>query len=338
MRERAEHWPGSLSATATHDTKRGEDARARLLALTEDAGPWMRSVERWREMHAGRVAELDGGPAPEPETEWLIYQALLGVWPEGLSPRDGQGLAALRQRFLGFVEKALREAKLRTRWTQSDDAYEQAVADYAAGLIAPGNEAFLSDFVATTLPLRQAGRLNSLTQTLVKLTAPGIPDIYQGSEAGDFSLVDPDNRRPVDFEDLAALLSGEDEGSWRAQKLRLIAKLLGERRKQPDLFRLGSFMPLEVSGEKRSHVVAFARSREGARAIVVAPRLAMDLLDDGRIPADAWADTAVDIPAQPGGAAFRDCLSGEHFEADAGTLPLRTLLQRRGMACLVNWP
>src|SRR5690606_7453970 len=100
------------------------------------------------------------------------------------------------------------------RWTESDDAYEQAVADYAAGLIAPGNEAFLSDFVATTLPLRQAGRLNSLTQTLVKLTAPGIPDIYQGSEAGDFSLVDPDNRRPVDFEDLAALLSGEDEGSW----------------------------------------------------------------------------------------------------------------------------
>jgi (1->4)-alpha-D-glucan 1-alpha-D-glucosylmutase len=202
--------PGGLLATATHDTKRGEDARARLYALSEAPSVWADAVSRWRGMHTSLVEPLAGGPAPEPDTEWLLYQALAGVWPAGAKRLDAAELAALSQRFEAYVEKALREAKVRTDWADTDEAYEAAVKAYAARLLSPDNAGFLDDFMATLQPFIEAGALNSLAQTLIKMTAPGVPDFYQGVEGGDFSLVDPDNRQPVDFAALARCL----EAGW----------------------------------------------------------------------------------------------------------------------------
>ncbi|EJZ16760.1 malto-oligosyltrehalose synthase, partial [Rhizobium sp. Pop5] len=192
MAERARLQPHGLSASATHDTKRGEDARARLYTLSEGADVFVQAIARWREMNRSRLKELPEGVAPEPNVEWMLYQALAGVWPEDFDRGETE---ALRERFTAYALKAVREAKLRSGWIDQNAAYEEAVTAYATALVSPDNDAFLEDFERVLQPFIAAGYLNSLSQTLLKLTAPGIPDIYQGTEAFDFSLVDPDNRR-----------------------------------------------------------------------------------------------------------------------------------------------
>ena len=169
----------ALSATATHDTKRGEDARARLYTLSEAPSRWIEGVSRWREMNRSALATLPDGSAPESNIEWMLYQALAGVWMEGGA--DGQP-TNLRERFVGYVEKAVREAKLRTEWAGPNENYEKAVLAYADRLVSPENKVFLDDFSRTIGPFIDAGFINSLSQTLIKLTAPGVPDIYQGTE------------------------------------------------------------------------------------------------------------------------------------------------------------
>lgn len=334
MAKRRESHPLALTATATHDTKRGEDARARLFALTVDPGRWSRDVSRWRDANRGLIREIGGKPAPEPELEWMIYQALMAAWPERLDADDGQGIAALRGRFLEFLTKAVREAKLRTTWTEIDEQYEGAVQAYAEGLLQPGS-AFLSDFLRATETFRAVGRQNALSQLLVKLTAPGIPDIYQGTEFGDFSLVDPDNRRPVDFGTLQAMLEAGlscDPTSLSESKLRILAAGLSARRERVELFAKGDYVPLEVTGTARMRLIAYARLHEGDAALVLVPRLG-----GGLLPKDEdWADTAIGLPPFLADRPYREVLSGQAVRAGSG-LAARDVLSGRPGALLLSW-
>ncbi|QHM75659.1 Maltooligosyl trehalose synthase [Mixta theicola] len=321
MQTRLERQPDALSGTSTHDTKRGEDARARLYTLTEAPQQWAECVTRWRQMNQQKVVTLEDGAAPKPAVAWMLYQALAGVWPTTLQPQDRAGLRALEERLLEFTEKALREAKQRTNWGDSNDSYEKAVLDYASHLLSPDNAPFLHDFSAALQPFIRAGLVNSLTQTILKLTAPGVPDIYQGSEALNFSLVDPDNRRDPDFPALQQMLDDDDmsaitgEEGWRsgALKQRIVARLLHLRQQQPALFRRGDYLPLNAVGEHEENVIAFARVDEEAALIVIAPRLVFHLLPDNlALPHSAhWAGTELALPELLANRRYRDMLSGE---------------------------
>ena len=332
MQARREHQPDALSGTSTHDTKRGEDARARLYTLTEAPQRWAECVSRWREMNKDHVVRLKDGPAPEPAVEWMLYEALAGVWPTTLQPQDAEGLAALEARFVVYVEKAMREAKLRTDWADNNDDYEEAVLSYARHLLAPGNSAFLNDFCQALQPFMRAGLVNSLTQTVVKLTAPGVPDIYQGSEALDFSLVDPDNRREPDFDALAAMLNAPQQDGSEAHWLRgqvnqqAIVKLLTLRQQQPELFRHGDYLALSTEGEHQDKVLAFARTREDQAVIVIVSRRVFNSLPENldQPPEARWADTHIALPAALGQRRYQDVLSGKTFDA-GDKLPLTEL-------------
>ncbi|WP_342325550.1 malto-oligosyltrehalose synthase [Kosakonia sp. BYX6] len=313
MQTRLERQPNALSATSTHDTKRGEDARARLYALTEAPERWAECVERWREMNKAKVSPLDDGPAPRPAVAWMIYQALAGVWPVTLQPDDAEGLKALEARFVEFVEKALREAKQRTDWVDGNDAYESAVLDYARHLLSPGNQLFLQDFTTALLPFIRAGLVNSLTQTLIKLAAPGVPDIYQGSEALNFSLVDPDNRLAPDYGELERLLAAQEHADPRLQegwssgqlKQSFIARLLHLRQQKPSLFRQGEYIVLNATGEQADNVISFARVENDDALIVLAPRLLFGALEG------SLNGAVIPLPARLAHRHYRDILSGE---------------------------
>ncbi|MHC2594944.1 (1-_4)-alpha-D-glucan 1-alpha-D-glucosylmutase [Kluyvera sp. 1366] len=308
MQTRLQQQPDGISSTSTHDTKRGEDARARLYTLSEAPALWAEHVARWRQINQAQVVELDDGAAPEPAVEWMLYQALAGVWPTTLQPQDA---SQLEERFIPFVEKALREAKLRTDWAESNEAYEKAVLDYARHLLSPANQLFLSDFSHALQPFIQAGLINSLTQTVIKLTAPGVPDIYQGSEALDFSLVDPDNRRTPDFALLEQQLEESsspdfnDAQNWLSGKLKqqVIARLLHLRRDYPQLFRVGDYQPLDVSGEHQEKVIAFARQDSNHALLVILPRLSFDNAQ--------WTQTEVVLPESLAHRHYRNLWSGE---------------------------
>lgn len=332
MQARREHQPDALSGTSTHDTKRGEDARARLYTLTEAPQRWAECVSRWREMNKNHVVHLKDGPAPEPAVEWMLYEALAGVWPTTLQPQDAEGLAALEARFVVYVEKAMREAKLRTDWADNNNDYEEAVLSYARHLLAPGNSAFLNDFCQSLQPFMRVGLVNSLTQTVVKLTAPGVPDIYQGSEALDFSLVDPDNRREPDFDALAAMLNAPQQDGSEAHWLRgqvnqqAIVKLLTLRQQQPELFRHGDYLALSTEGEHPDKVLAFARTREDQAVIVIVSRRVFNSLPENldQPPEARWADTHIALPAALGQRRYQDVLSGKTLDA-GDKLPLTEL-------------
>ncbi|WP_064713279.1 malto-oligosyltrehalose synthase [Rhizobium bangladeshense] len=326
MAERARLQPHGLSASSTHDTKRGEDARARLYVLSEGADVFAQAVERWREMNRPWLKHLPSGAAPEPNTEWMLYQALAGVWPEEF---DRAQTEDLRARFTDYALKSVREAKLRSAWTQQDGAYEEAVTAYAAALVSPDNDAFLEDFERVLQPFIAAGYVNSLSQTLLKLTAPGIPDIYQGAEVFDFSLVDPDNRRPVDHAQLTAWL---DEAGPIAKlqaaalKQRIIAIGLQLRQRHPVLFARGDYLPLKTTGSRRDHVLAFARVHNSEFAITVAPRLMFGWLDPGVLFAgpEFWEDTAIAVPSPLHGLKA-DLVTGKTIEP-GGSISVAALL------------
>lgn len=313
MQTRLERQPDALSGTSTHDTKRGEDARARLYTLTEAPERWADCVARWRQMNHSKVQLLDDGHAPRPMVAWMIYQALAGVWPVNLQADDVEGLRALEERFVAFVEKALREAKQRTDWIETNDAYEQAVLDYVRHLLSPENREFLTDFTASLQPFIRAGLVNSLTQTVIKLTAPGVPDIYQGSEALNFSLVDPDNRLEPDYAELERLLVDEEQAdphsqeSWSSGQLKqfFIYRLLHLRQQMPSLFRRGAYLPLTVAGEEAEHLIAFARVQNEDALIVLAPRLLFDAIDG------SLAGANIALPAELANRRYRDILSSE---------------------------
>lgn len=324
MLTRLKRQPDALSGTATHDTKRGEDTRARLYTLSEAPDIWMEAVSRWREMNRAAVQMLEGGPAPEPEIEWMLYQALAGVWPADLQPEDTAGLQILEERFAAYVEKALREAKLRTHWGDSNEAYEKPVIAYARKLLSPENRTFLTDFIETLKPFIRAGLVNSLSQTILKLTAPGVPDIYQGSEGIDLSLVDPDNRRAPDFETLQEQLSEKNmlgpayEKEWQSGRLKqqVIAALLRLRQEAPTLFRQGDYLPLKATGKCRNNLVAFARVEADDALVVIVPRLVFDMLrtTPGQPGYQRWAQTEIALPARLAHRPYRDICTGKVIE------------------------
>ncbi len=334
MQKRAKQQPHGLSATSTHDTKRGEDARARLYVLSEEPDVWRLGVERWRDMNRGHLTELPAGLTPDANVEWMLYQALAGIWPEEF--RDGAA-GALTDRFVAYAEKAVREAKLMTDWNAPHEQYETAVKSYAAALTASASLTFHEDFAETLRPVMAAGYLNSLSQTLIKLTAPGVPDIYQGSEACDFSLVDPDNRRQIDTAELARLLATRDpisELTVPALKQRIIQIGLNLRKRLPALFAEGDYVPLSVTGSRRRHVIAYARRLRDTFTITVTPRLMMGQLEPGKLFAgpEFWDDTAIILPAGLQGS-IRDLLTERSIDA-AASIPVAKLLGRRPVALL----
>ncbi|MGE5848998.1 MAG: malto-oligosyltrehalose synthase, partial [Candidatus Methylomirabilota bacterium] len=252
---RQEKWPASLSATSTHDTKRSEDVRARISVLSEVPREWRAAVGRWHRWNRRHAAEVDGRPAPDRNEEYLLYQTLIGAWP--LGPLQGEAFAVFTARMQQYLLKAAKEAKVHTSWINPNEAYDEALQAFVARILEPGQaNRFLADFVPFQEFIARLGMVNSLAQTLIKITAPGVPDFYQGTEVWDFSLVDPDNRRPVDFVLRAALLAGLREriaagdllslardllDHWPDGRIKLytIHRTLTCRRQAPDLFQAG---------------------------------------------------------------------------------------------------
>ncbi|MBA1200633.1 malto-oligosyltrehalose synthase [Pseudomonas capeferrum] len=304
---RLRDFPDSLLATATHDHKRGEDCRARLAVLSERA-PWLASrVEHWRELAAPLRQTLEDGHAPSPGDEMLLYQSLLGSWPLDLDTDDDNALRQYAERIRQWQQKALREAKLRSSWNAPNESYEQACAAYVDGLLLDRENDQLRHSMADAAGLIACpGALNGLVQCLLRMTAPGVPDLYQGNEFWDFSLVDPDNRRAVDYAARRAALDDSTSLAellqhWRDGRVKqtLISRVLDCRGAHPALFSRGAYLPLTVKGRHADKVLAFARLGEGERAIVVAPRLACTLLGSSPvplIPARNWEDTRVVLP------------------------------------------
>ena len=302
--ERLLHFPDTLLATATHDHKRGEDCRARLAVISEKSADYARCIARWRPMARALRSHREG---PSAGDELLLYQILLSTWPLTLSPDDPHGLAHYNERVWQWQLKALREAKLDTQWAAPNEAYEQAVQAFIEQLLLhPQGAALRAEIHAFSEQLAPAGALNSLAQCVLKLTTPGVPDLYQGTEFWDFSLVDPDNRRPVDFAlrqqqldihaPAPALLD-----DWRngAIKQTVIARTLAMRAEHPMLFARGRYQPLHVTGPHADRVLAFAREWQGQWAVVVVPRLSAPLLQNNPLPLinpREWADTRLELP------------------------------------------
>lgn len=273
MRTRAGEWPHGMTATATHDTKRGEDARARIMALAELPGEWTSAVGRWKILNAPHLVIEGEMRAPSAAFEYMLYQALLGVWP--VNEPD----ATFAERMQAYALKAAREGKQETSWLNPNQAYEAGLRTFIERILDPAASAeFLDSLQTLAKRVALLGALNSLSQITLKATMPGVPDFYQGTEFWDLSLVDPDNRRPVDFASRAAALPGLENQDWTelAQhwpdghiKLAWTRQLLKLRTEFADLFTSGDYQPLEVSGPHRDHVIAFAR-RRGRDAVIVA--------------------------------------------------------------------
>lgn len=299
MAERQQHWPYSLNATSTHDTKRGEDTRARLNVLTDLPEAWFEQVSQWQEQHRDIKGIIDDNDA------YFIYQALLGGWP-----MPGEDEASFKERVIQYLEKALREAKTNSNWTEPNQDYENAIKDFVSSLLEPAS-AFRESMEKFLGPVTDHGIINSLTQLVLKFTCPGVPDVYQGCESWDLSFVDPDNRRPVDYGQRAAWLdeirSLDDENPftslWEQRhggkiKLWLTHQMLQLRKQQPELFAQGEYIPLEVLGAYREHVIAFARKYRQQVYIIALPLHTAVIGTEqqtGPLSID-WKDTRVQLP------------------------------------------
>lgn len=357
--ERQAHWPGALLATSTHDTKRSEDVRARINVLSELPDEWKTHLARWARCNKRYKKEIDGEPAPSRNDEYLIYQTLIGTWPfESFRSSEREAYLA---RIQEYMLKAAHEAKVYTSWISPNEPYEQAVRDFLAAILvnSPRNR-FLADFEPFARSVGELGIWNSLSQMLLKLTSPGVPDIYQGTELFDFRLVDPDNRGPVDFglrlEMLEALewrmdesphslpeLAGELVTSRTDGRIKLfvIRQVLNFRRECPDLFSNGQYLPVELSGNRREHVCAFCRKSADAAMIVVAPRLVAGLSGLSSQPPlgpGTWDDTQLVLPKGMMGRRFANLFTSDVLtasgDADGPTLPVADALMSFPVAVL----
>ncbi len=328
MKLRAKQWPHGMTATSTHDTKRGEDARARLIALAEIPGEWTSAVARWKLLNAAHVAQ-DGMRAPSATFEYMLYQALLGAWPLGERGDD------FPQRMQAYALKAAREGKQETSWLNPNEAYEAGLQAFIARILDPAISAdFLNSLDTLAQRLALLGALNSLSQVTLKATIPGVPDFYQGTEFWDLSLVDPDNRRPIDFTARAAALAASGTPDWEALatnwpdghlKLAWTAHLLKVRTGLAEVFAHGDYEPLEVSGPHRDHVIAFARRHGRDAAIVVVAKSFAAFSQGGRVwPSGELYDATINVSGY----------SIEGVTSEPGVLPLSALFHHLPAAVL----
>jgi (1->4)-alpha-D-glucan 1-alpha-D-glucosylmutase len=355
--ERVHCWPNSMLSTSTHDSKESEDVRARINVLSEIPAAWRLRLRRWREWNENKKRVVDGQSAPTRDDEYRLYQTLVGMWPS--LPLDDAGWSKFSERIEHCMLKAAREAKAHTSWANTNFAYEGAFSAFVRALLnRAGKNPFLEDFAEFHRRIARAGMFNSLSQCLLKLTSPGVPDIYQGNETWQFSLVDPDNRRLVDYPERARLLEelcstsqsqqlpnplkqilhNDDEGK---AKLYLTWKTLGVRKTETALFQQGTYIPLTVTGGRSEHVIAFAREHEGRTAIVAAPRLCAALLGQDRdtICDEAlWGDTYVEI-AGADRACYHNVFTGECIPTSENkTLQIGKLFRHFPVALLISEP
>jgi len=340
-------WPDKMNATATHDTKRGEDVRARINVISEIPGEWEKQVKVWSETNASKKRSFNGRAVPDKNDEYFFYQTLVGAFPFAESEQ-----AEFVERVKDYVVKAVREAKVYTAWLRPDSDYENGFADFVSSVLQPAEDnQFLKEFLPFQQRVANYGIFNSLSQTLLKMTASGVPDFYQGAELWDLSLVDPDNRRPVDFPQresflkdikdkaktdilklINELLSTKEDGRI---KLFLISRVLETRTKNLLLFQKGDYLPLEVVGKFKDHVVAFARSYENTVAVTIAPRLLTSLVSQGEYPlGEIWSDTQVKLPSgMP--SEWEDAIASQPLKAD-GTVLIGEALKYFPVALLVS--
>jgi (1->4)-alpha-D-glucan 1-alpha-D-glucosylmutase len=330
--ERAEKWPGSMLATSTHDAKRSEDVRARIAVLSEIPALFRLNVGRWAQFNRFKKRIIEGQLVPSRNDEYLFYQTLVGAWPFG-SPADAEW-KIFSERMERYMLKAIREAKEFTSWANPNPDYEDATTNFVRAVLYRGaRNRFPGHFSEFHRLVSRLGMMNSLSQTLLKLTSPGVPDIYQGNELWDFSLVDPDNRRPVDYEIRRAMLESirqkASEGTQLSRelietmedgriKLYLTWKTLCFRSSHGELFCEGTYIPLEVRGAGAERVCAFARIRGSQAAIAVAPRLWAALLAETnyRYDPEIWKDTRIELPASS--ATWHNVLTGERVITGSG--------------------
>jgi (1->4)-alpha-D-glucan 1-alpha-D-glucosylmutase len=340
---RQRDWPASLLATSTHDSKRSEDVRARMLAISEIPQLWGRSLQKWRTANRRFKKRIDEAEAPDAGEEYLLYQTLLGTWPVDL---DGAPVRSVGQEFIARIQrymvKALKEAKLNTSWIQPNENWDEAMQEFVARILEPGpRNKFLPIFLPVAAEIVRLGAINSLAQTAIKLTAPGVPDIYQGAEIWDDSLVDPDNRRPIDYGRRREMLAQIEKVSanelmqcWPSGriKMRLTQRLLHLRRENPELFREGNYESLNFAGAFADCAIGFAR-RHGDRAmIVIVPRLSSHV---GFPPVgDRWQDTHLVVP--PDLSNLRDVFCDRDLRVENSQLKLTEAMSQLPFAVFQN--
>jgi (1->4)-alpha-D-glucan 1-alpha-D-glucosylmutase len=360
--DRLQRWPDTLLATATHDTKRGEDTRARLNVLSEIPALWSRTVQRWHRWNRHALVTVDKKPAPDRSLEFLLYQTLAGSWPFRANARPDQGHV---ERLQACLLKSARESKSCTSWIDPHPEFEQAIESFTQTILDPGRSGrFLADLRLFTQRIATAGACNSLSQTLLKLTVPGVPDVYQGTELWDFSLVDPDNRRPVDFAQRQAMLRSlrQQWGASRAKavplcrallrslqdgrvKLFLLWRTLNLRRQRHALFARGEYQPITAVGPHARHVCAFRRLLQTEEIIVVVPRFTLQLTRPGTLPIGArvWDQTSLLLPAAGPGSMYRNVYTQEQLKVSTGRagqaqqLSLGAILRAFPVALLEPW-
>ncbi|HEY9380179.1 MAG TPA: malto-oligosyltrehalose synthase, partial [Burkholderiales bacterium] len=351
---RAVHWPHTMAASSTHDNKRSEDVRARINVLSEMPANWRLALRRWSRINRARSVRIEGQQAPSRNDEYLLYQILLGSFPT--EPLDAESLAVYRERIERYMIKAMREAKSYTSWMNENRDYEQAVLEFVRALLGKlEDNLFLDDFRALAQPLAWYGALNSISQTLIKFASPGVPDTYQGNETLDFSLVDPDNRRPVDYarrrhmldemkalaaqNDLASSVRGllENIHDGRA-KLWTTWRALQLRREREALFRQSDYLAVAAQGDAARHVLSFARRHNGSGIVVATGRLYASLgVVAGQLPlgATVWGDAVLDVGFVPTDTRLTNVLTGEMLAPRGGKLPLADVFAHFSAALLV---
>ena len=341
---RQRDWPASLLATSTHDSKRSEDVRARMLAISEIPPLWGRSLQKWRTTNRRFKKQIDDAEAPDAGEEYLLYQTLLGTWPVDL---DGAPVPSVGPKFIAriqrYMAKALKEAKLNTSWIQPNENWDDAMQEFVARILEAGpRNKFLPAFLPVAAEIARLGAINSLAQTAIKLTAPGVPDIYQGTEIWDDSLVDPDNRRPIDYARRREMLTqienvpaNELMQCWPDGriKMRLTQRLLHLRRENPELFREGIYEPINFGGAFADCAIGFVRRDRDQAIIVIVPRLSSRV---GFPPiGDRWQDTHVVLPA--GMSNLRDVFSDRKVRVEHSQLRLAVAMSQLPFAVFRNW-
>ncbi len=344
MRSRA--WSQALLTSSTHDTKRSEDVRARISVLSEAPTEWRAALNRWSRLNRKLKQKIEGALAPHRADEYVIYQTLIGTWPlAGLPAADRAGYAG---RIADYIVKVAREANRFTNWVNPNAEYEAALTGFVNGLMDPRrSRAFLADFTGFVDGLVASGLANGLAQQVLKLTAPGVPDIYQGTEFWDDSLVDPDNRRPVDFDARRRALDHLPMGDTvtlndNETKLAVTARLLAIRRDHPQVFASGDYLPLHADGPAAAHLVAYLRRTEGTSVLVVVPRLTHRLAREHGLDATdpaLWQGTTVTLSASTDAGGWQDVLSGavpDPGEGNGVVFAIDQLFQRLPVAVLMQ--